>query len=277
MPTDTWIRLTVFAVIFLIMALWERLWSRRKLSDVRGRRWVDNLGIVFAASAFVRFISPLLPIGAAQLAALHGTGILNGVSLPMAVKWGITVIVLDAVIYFQHVLFHAIPALWRLHMVHHSDLDIDVTTGIRFHPVEILISAGVKVGAVYVLGPPVAAVLLFEIVLNGSAMFNHGNVYMPLGLDRWLRRVVVTPDMHRVHHSVRIREANNNFGFFLSWWDRLFGTYTAQPAGGHDGMTIGLSHMRQPESFLRLLAMPVTHPGGAYPLASGKKPDTEKK
>jgi sterol desaturase/sphingolipid hydroxylase (fatty acid hydroxylase superfamily) len=178
------------------------------------------------------------------------------------------VVVLDLVIYLQHVLFHAVPALWRLHRMHHADLDFDVTTGLRFHPIEIVLSMGIKLAVVAVLGPPAAAVLVFEVILNGTAMFNHSNIRIPLGLDRILRWVVVTPDMHRVHHSVVPQETNSNFGFNLPWWDRLFGTYRAQPAEGHDGMTIGIELFRARRDLWldRMLIQPLLGKVGNYPI-----------
>jgi sterol desaturase/sphingolipid hydroxylase (fatty acid hydroxylase superfamily) len=187
----------------------------------------------------------------------------------------IGILFLDMVIYLQHLMFHAVPLLWRLHMVHHADLDIDVTTGLRFHPIEILISMGIKVAAVAVIGPPMTAVLIFEVILNGTAMFNHGNVSMPGALDRVVRLFVVTPDMHRVHHSVTIRETNSNFGFNFPWWDRIFGTYRAQPVAGHKGMTIGLAQFRDPRklTLLHLLVLPFTGYPGSYAInKSGMEP-----
>ena len=174
----------------------------------------------------------------------RGWGLFNNFALPYWLAVGVGVIVLDLIIYLQHVMFHAVPALWRLHMMHHADLDFDLTTGLRFHPIEIILSMLIKFAAIIVLGPPVVAVILFEVILNGMAMFNHGNVGLPEGLDRALRRLVVTPDMHRVHHSVEDDEANSNFGFNLPWWDRLFGTYRDQPRAGHATMTIGIHKYR---------------------------------
>ena len=193
----------------------------------------------------VRLLVPLAPVALALLAAERGWGLLNLVALPFWFEVALSVIVLDFVIYLQHVMFHAVPALWRLHRMHHADLDFDVTTGSRFHPVEILLSVLLKMAAVVVIGPPAAAVLIFEVLLNGTSMFNHGNVRLPVSLDRVLRWFVVTPDMHRVHHSDIPAETNSNFGFNLPWWDRLFGTYRAQPALGHENMTIGLDTFRE--------------------------------
>jgi sterol desaturase/sphingolipid hydroxylase (fatty acid hydroxylase superfamily) len=177
-----------------------------------------------------------------------GWGLLNHFQVPFAIAVPLAVIAMDFVIWLQHVMVHAVPALWRLHRVHHADLDYDVTTGARFHPLEIILSMLIKFATIVVLGPPVVAVVIFEVLLNATAMFNHGNIRLPAGLDRVLRWVVVTPDMHRVHHSVEDDETNSNFGFNLPWWDRLFGTYRDQPRAGHVGMTIGIRSASQPEA-----------------------------
>lgn len=240
------IRLTVFAGIFVVMALWERLAARRPQAVPRRRRWPANLGIVVIDTLLVRVAFPVAAIGVAQLAEAGGWGLLPALGLPSWAMMVLAVVALDLVIYFQHVLFHAVPTLWRLHRMHHADLEFDVTTGARFHPFEILLSMLIKLGAVAALGAPVVAVLVFEVVLNATSMFNHGNVRLPRAIDRVLRWVVVTPDMHRVHHSVLPAETNSNFGFNLPWWDRLFGTYRAQPQAGHAGMTIGIEQFRDP-------------------------------
>ena len=219
---------------------------------------MNNLGMVALDSVILRLVIPVTAISVALFAAAHGWGlfIIAGLSGWPAVVLGI--MALDLAIYGQHVMFHAVPIFWRLHKVHHTDLDVDVTTGVRFHPVEVILSMGIKMGIVLVLGAPVLAVLLFEVILNGTSMFNHGNVYMRSGFDRWVRLLVVTPDMHRVHHSVIIQETNSNFGFNFPWWDRLFGTYRAQPANGHDRMVIGIARYRNPKylTLLRLFALP---------------------
>ena len=240
------VRLGFFIGIFVMMALWE-LWApRRGLMVSRAARWTANLALVFLNTLILRLIFPAAALGMAIFAADKGWGLLNylHVSMPLAII--LSVIALDLVIYFQHVLFHAAPTLWRLHRVHHADLDFDVTTGSRFHPIEIILSMLVKSCAILVLGAPAAGVVIFEVVLNGMAMFNHGNVGLPPGVDRTLRLLVVTPDMHRVHHSVEDNEANSNFGFNLSIWDRVFGTYIDQPRDGHEGMTIGIHEYREP-------------------------------
>tara|TARA_R110002167_G_scaffold51814_10_gene149970 strand:+ start:2831 stop:3694 length:864 start_codon:yes stop_codon:yes gene_type:complete len=241
------IRLSFFFGVFALMALWEVLTPRRSLTVSKAMRWVNNLALVFFNSLILRLIFPAASMGVAVFAAGNGWGFLNHfqVSLPLAMV--LSILAMDLIIYLQHVLVHAVPALWRLHRVHHADLDFDVTTGARFHPIEMILSMLIKFATIAVLGPPVVAVVIFEVLLNAMAMFNHSNVRLPLGLDRALRLFVVTPDMHRVHHSVEDNEANSNFGFNLSIWDRLFGTYIDQPRGGHEGMTIGIHGYREPK------------------------------
>ncbi|MDH4248797.1 MAG: sterol desaturase family protein [Deltaproteobacteria bacterium] len=262
------LRLILFAGILSLMALWEVLAPRRVRGQSRWLRWSNNLGLVVLNTLLVRLLIPVLAVEMALRAESAGWGLLNQGGLPYGVGVILAVVALDLVIYLQHVLFHAVPLLWRLHRLHHADTDFDVTTGSRFHPVEILLSMGIKLAAVSALGAPPEAVVLFEILLNGTAMFNHANVRLPLGVDRVLRQWVVTPDMHRVHHSVRPEETNSNFGFNLPWWDRLFGTYRAQPREGHEGMTIGLDILREArEQWLpRLLIQPWQNMGRAYDL-----------
>lgn len=202
--------------------------------------------MVVIANLLVRLSVPLLPVGLAIMAQEHGWGILNLVALPAWLAVTSAVVALDLVIYLQHVLFHFLPTLWRLHRMHHSDLDLDASSGNRFHPLEIVISIVIKLGAILVIGASPLAVLLFELLLNATSTFNHGNIHIPLRIDRWLRTVLVTPDMHRVHHSIIPRETNSNFGFCLPWWDHLGGTYRAQPSAGHQEMTIGLKEFRDP-------------------------------
>ena len=246
------IRLGFFFGVLLVMALWEVLAPRRALAVSRLLRWSNNLGLVFFNSILLRLLFPAAAVGMAAFAAEQGWGIFNYVSLPSWLVVLLAVVVMDLVIYLQHVLVHAVPALWRLHRVHHADLDYDVTTGARFHPVEIILSMLIKFATIVVLGAPVVAVILFEVVLNAMAMFNHGNVRLPLSLDRLLRSLLVTPDMHRVHHSVEEDEANSNFGFNLSLWDRLFGTYREQPRAGHEGMILGIRHYRSLHEVTRI-------------------------
>jgi len=258
MQDEMTIRLSFFGGVFLLVALWELLAPRRRLVDNKARRWLTNLSLVALNAAAVRFLLPLLPVTLAILLAEKGWGILNLLSLPYWLKIAFALIFLDLIIYLQHVLFHYQPLLWRLHRMHHTDLDIDVTTGNRFHPLEIIISMLIKLAAVGLIGAPAVAVVSFEIILNATAQFNHGNIKIPLQIDRWLRLILVTPDMHRVHHSIIVRETNSNFGFNIPLWDRLFGTYREQPQNGHTGMTIGLKEFRAPTelSLLRLLVQP---------------------
>ena len=249
------IRLGVFFGVFAIMAYWEIMAPRRALTVSKGMRWANNLGLVLLNSVVIRILFPVAAIGVAATADLKGWGLLNLYNLPFPVAIVITVVVMDFVIWLQHVMVHAIPLLWRLHRVHHVDLDYDVTTGARFHTIEIVLSMLIKFVTIVLLGPPVVAVVIFEVMLNATAMFNHSNVKMPSGLDRVLRWFVVTPDMHRVHHSVEDDEANSNFGFNLPWWDRLFGTYRDQPRDGHKGMTIGIHKYRDPKKVDHLPGM----------------------
>jgi len=241
---ESLIRLAAFGGVLAVMALWEVVAPRRRRSMPRLLRWFGNLGVVAIGTVLIRLVFPVLAVGVAMVAAERGWGLFNVIEVPGWIAFVVSVLLLDLAIYAQHVMFHAVPVLWRLHRMHHADLDFDVTTGVRFHPVELLLSMGIKLGVVAVLGPPAAAVLVFEVLLNATAMFNHGNVRLPLALDRYLRWIVVTPDMHRVHHSVYPVETNSNYGFNLPWWDRLFRTYTAQPRDGHDGMTIGIEQFR---------------------------------
>lgn len=258
MQDEMTIRLSFFGGVFLLVALWELLAPRRRLLDSKGRRWLTNLSLVAVNAAAARVLLPLLPATLAILLTEKGWGLLNVLSLPGWLKIAFALIFLDLIIYLQHVLFHYQPLLWRLHRMHHTDLDIDVTTGNRFHPFEIIISMLIKLAAVAIIGAPAVAVISFEIILNAAAQFNHGNIKIPLQIDRWLRLLLVTPDMHRVHHSVIVRETNSNFGFNVPFWDRLFGTYCPEPRDGHLGMTIGLKEFREPTelSLVRLLVQP---------------------
>jgi sterol desaturase/sphingolipid hydroxylase (fatty acid hydroxylase superfamily) len=270
-PSETIIRLAFFLGVLGLVAAWEALAPRRRRALGRWTRWPSNLGITALNSALIRLAFPVTATGFALLGEQRGWGLLNVLDLPHWLAIVLGVLVLDLVIYLQHVLFHAVPTLWRLHRMHHADLDIDVTTGARFHPVEIVASMAIKVATVAALGAPMAAVLAFEILLNATSMFNHGNIRLPPGLDRVLRWFVVTPDMHRVHHSIVPRETNSNFGFNMPWWDRLFGTYRAQPEAGHDAMTIGISQFRSPrEQWLdRMLTQPFREDALDYPFGGG--------
>ena len=268
MRNEIAIRFGFFFGIFALVAIWELFAPRRALTTSKTWRWASNMGITFLSPLVLYWVFPVLAVGMALKAQESGWGLLNNYNLPYWLAVVVGVVVLDFVIYIQHVMFHAVPALWRLHMVHHADLDFDVTTGLRFHPIEIMLSMVIKLAAVVVLGPSALAVLIFEVLLNGTAMFNHGNIRLPLNMDRVLRLLVVTPDMHRVHHSVLPREANTNFGFNLPWWDRLFGTYQAQPTGGHDGMIIGLGQFRDAKKLTLpwMLALPFIGKTGNYPI-----------
>ena len=261
------VRLSAFLSVFVLVALWEIVAPRRHLRASKPVRWTSNIGIVVLDTVLVRLAFPVAAAGVAAEVGSLGWGLFNALAWPMWIEFVLAVVLLDLAIYWQHVMFHAVPGLWRLHMVHHADLDMDLSTGVRFHPFEILLSMVIKMAAITALGAAPLAVILFEIVLSATSIFNHGNVVLPPALDRLLRLVVVTPDMHRVHHSVAAKETNSNFGFNLPWWDRLFGTYRARPAAGHKGMTIGLEQFRDPRRqwLWHLLALPFTDSGGGYP------------
>lgn len=241
MQNEPVIRLVVFAAVFAVMAGWEALRPARARTQTRARRWAVNWAIAIIDTAVVRLLFPAAAVGAALDAAASGVGLLNAVDWPGWVKIALAMIALDFAIWAQHLVSHKVPVLWRLHRVHHSDRDVDVTTAIRFHPIEIALSMALKIALVYALGAPALAVILFEIALNGCAMFNHSNLHLPRWAERPVRAVMVTPDMHRIHHSTLRREHDRNYGFNLSIWDRIFGTYLHAPEGGQDGMTIGLA------------------------------------
>lgn len=249
------IRLSFFFSAFAVIALWELHSPRRLLSVSKTMRWASNLGLVILNTVVLRVLFPAAAVGVALVSDEKSWGILNYYEVPFMLSVVVTVVAMDFIIYLQHVMVHAIPALWRLHRVHHADLDYDVTTGSRFHPLEIILSMLIKFATIMLLGAPVVAVIIFEVILNATAMFNHGNLKLPKKVDRLLRLIVVTPDMHRVHHSVEDDEANSNFGFSLPWWDRLFGTYRDQPRGGHEGMVIGIHGYRDAKQVDRLPGM----------------------
>lgn len=249
------IRLGCFLGIFAAIALWELAAPRRALTVSKGLRWASNLGLVALNTVLLRLLFPLAAVGVAAFTAAHGWGLLNHFRVPFWLAVPVAVIAMDFAIWLHHVMVHAVPALWRLHRMHHADLDYDVTTGARFHPIEIILSMLIKFATIILLGPPAVAVVIFEVLLNATAMFNHGNIRLPARLDRILRRFVVTPDMHRVHHSQADDECNSNFGFNLPWWDRLFGTYRDQPRGGHEGMLIGIRGHGDPREVDRLDGM----------------------
>ena len=268
MEHESNIRFISFALIFIMLLFWEALMPRRSLVTSKKWRWFNNLSIVAINPILLTLLFPVFAVGMAEKAHMNGWGLLNYFDVANFIALIVGFVVLDLVIYLQHVMFHAVPLLWRLHMVHHADLDVDLTTGLRFHPVEIILSMVLKMTVIVALGPPVEAVLMFEVVLNGMAMFNHGNIKIPKAVDKWLRWLVVTPDMHRVHHSVVIRETNSNYGFNLSVWDRLFGTYCDQPGKGHTAMVIGLSQFRDEKKLTLpwLLILPVVGNPGKQPI-----------
>lgn len=253
------IRLTAFLGVLAAMALWEIAAPRRRRDFPRVIRWTNNLALVIVDTVILRLTFPILAVGLALMGEDRGWGLFNNLDIPVWAAALVSMLLLDLAIYLQHVMFHAVPALWRLHRMHHADLDFDATTGLRFHPVEIAISMAIKLAVVAALGPPAFAVLLFEVILNATALFNHANINLPVSIDRWLRWAVVTPDMHRVHHSVDPRETNSNYGFNLPWWDRLLGTYVAQPANGHTEMQIGIEQFRTKRDLWidRMLVQPI--------------------
>jgi sterol desaturase/sphingolipid hydroxylase (fatty acid hydroxylase superfamily) len=258
MNNEALIRIGFFAGVFAVVAILEVLTPRRARTTSKFRRWISNLTLIALNPLSARLVFPVLPVGVALIAAERNWGLLNNLNLPFWLETTLGVLTLDLAIYFQHVLHHAVPLLWRLHMVHHADLDYDLTTGLRFHPIEIIVSMALKIAAITAIGPPVLAVLIFEVTLNATAMFNHSNINIPINADRLIRLLLVTPDMHRVHHSIVIGETNSNYGFAFPWWDRIFGTYQDQPAKGHNEMTIGLSQFRDigKQTPLKLLMMP---------------------
>lgn len=242
------LRAGAFFIVFALLAVWEILAPRRALVASKAKRWLANLSILIINTTIVRFALPAAAVGIAVIAEQRGIGLLHTLlTLPYPLAVLLAVVALDLAIYFQHVMFHAVPLLWRLHRAHHADLDFDVTTGTRFHPIEMVLSIVIKTAVIFVLGAPVLAVFIFETLLNISSMFNHSNIRMSEKVDKFLRLVVVTPDMHRVHHSISSDETNRNFGFNLPWWDHLFGTYQAQPRSGHEQMLIGIPAFREPQ------------------------------
>lgn len=259
MGDDAALRLLITLGLFVLLAGLEIWRPKRSPGNAKPQRWPGNLSVALLDSLMVRFLLPwLVPVWVAQQATLDGFGLFNQWSLPLWLEIAVSLLLLDLVVYWQHRLFHRIPLLWRLHRMHHTDTGVDVTTALRFHPLEIGLSLVIKSGAVWLLGAPVLAVLLFEVILNGLAMFNHSNLDLPQRWDAMLRKLVVTPDMHRVHHSVIGDEHNSNFGFNLSCWDRWFGSYHAQPRHGHQGMRLGLNetNTQQTGSLVWMLKQP---------------------
>ena len=276
--SESVLRLTIFLCIFAAVAIGEAAVPRRKLAAGRAGRWFSNLCLMFINTVFIRLIFAAVPVSVAVLARAKGWGLLNMFGMPPWLGAIMGVALLDLVMYLQHVMFHMLPPLWRLHLVHHADPDVDLTTGVRYHPVEAIIAVSIRLAAVSVIGPSPLAVIIFEIFQSGAALFIHGNVHLPEAADRALRRVAVTPDMHRVHHSALVRETNSNFALGFSWWDRLFGTYREGPAAGYEGMAMGLEQYRDPAGFSlpRLFILPVTAEPGRYDI-TGHDPGPETK
>lgn len=260
MDWESIIRLGAFVLTGALLAALEAVRPRRVPEAGRTLRWVGNLGVVAVSTMLARLLFPVAPMALAAAMREAGLGLFPALGLIPAAEIAVTMLILDLAMYAQHRAFHAWRPLWRVHRMHHADTFFDFSTGVRFHPMEIIASMAFKLVLVALLAPPPLAVLIFEIVLNSAAMFNHANIFLPLPADRIVRRFLVTPDMHRIHHSTDGREMNRNFGFCFPWWDRLFATYQDQPAGGHDAMPLGLGIFREPKyrSLHRMLAMPFT-------------------
>jgi len=267
MDGENILRLGAFALTAMLMAALEIARPRRRPDPDRKGRWVGNLGVVAVSTVLARLVFPVVPMALAATLRDQGLGIFPALGLPLAAEIVLGILILDLAMYGQHRAFHAWRPLWRLHRMHHADTFFDFSTGVRFHPLEILTSMAFKLALVALFAPPPLAVLAFEIILNSAAMFNHANFFLPLPLDRILRLALVTPDMHRIHHSTDGREMNRNFGFSFPWWDRIFSTYQDQPAGGHENMPLGLNIFRDSKyrSLFQMLAMPFTNP------SSGRK------
>ena len=244
---ESYIRLGSFLGIFALLTIWEISSPKRELLQLRRFRWFSNIGLVVLSSVLIRFILPTAAVGVALHVEQEQLGFLNLYELPFIVQFIFAFILMDLAIYFQHVMFHALPLFWRFHRVHHSDLDCDITTGLRFHPFEMIISIVFKFLIIASIGAPVLAVVFFEIILNAASMFTHSNIKIPSAIEKMVRWFIVTPDMHRIHHSIKENETNSNFGFFISIWDRLLGTYIQEPEQGHDNMQIGLQRFREPK------------------------------
>jgi len=268
LSNDPAIRLGFFLGMFVLMATWELLAPRRVLGVSKPVRWTHNIAVAIINVLLVRVLFPSAAVGVAVFADERGVGLLNMFPVPDLQAFAFALLALDLTMYLMHLMFHAVPALWRVHRVHHADVDFDVTTGARFHPIQIVLSLPVKFAVIFALGLPVLAVLVFEAVFNALSLFNHANVRIPSAVERVLRWFLVTPDMHRVHHSVDATETNSNFSFVLPWWDRLFGTYRAEPEGGHERMTIGVEQFRTERDFRldRMLVQPFRDDVGAYPI-----------
>ncbi len=262
MDGENILRLGAFILTAILMAALEIARPRRRPDPDRKGRWVGNLGVVAVSTMLARLVFPIVPMALAATLRGQGLGLFPFLGLPLAAEIVLGILILDLAMYAQHRAFHAWRPLWRLHRMHHADTFFDFSTGVRFHPLEILLSMAFKLTLVALLAPPPLAVLAFEIILNSAAMFNHANFFLPLRLDRVLRLALVTPDMHRIHHSTDGREFNRNFGFCFPWWDHLFASYQDQPARGHEGMPLGLNIFRDPKyrSLHQMLVMPFVSP-----------------
>ena len=270
------VRMSFFFGILIIMGLWELKKPRRKATLSKLSRWINNLGLIFFNSFVLKILLPLTSTAMAALALENNWGLFNIYEVTPFISTILFVIIMDLIIYLQHIMVHAVPLFWRIHRVHHADLDYDVTTGARFHTLEIILSMFIKLTAIVLLGPSIFAVILFEIILNVSAMFNHGNVGLPKTLDKVLRYIIVTPDMHRVHHSIEEDETNSNFGFNLTWWDKIFGTYKKEVRKGQLKMTIGLKNIRNPKKTNRIwgmIVLPFSEKVDDYVINSKKQKD----
>jgi sterol desaturase/sphingolipid hydroxylase (fatty acid hydroxylase superfamily) len=278
LDNESSLRFSFFLVVLIVGALWETAAPRRDRTLPRWTRWPSNLGIVALNTVMLRVLFPLAAVTMAISASANSWGFFNFLELPVWLEVILAIALLDVTIYLQHLLFHAVPTLWKVHRMHHADLDFDVTTGGRFHPVEIALSMLIKLSVVFMLGASPMAVIIFEILLNATATFNHGNIRIPMHVDRALRLFVVTPDMHRVHHSILPGEMNSNFGFCLPWWDQLFGTYRAQPEGGHEGMTIGINAFREltDQRLDNMLIQPLKGGAPGYAINDRRKPNPDK-
>lgn len=276
LPEDNILRPGLFIFLLVLFAAAETLFPRRQRTQSQTKRWFSNLSLLIIGAALARWLLPIVPVSAGLWAQAQGHGFLNWTTLPVWIAIPVAFLALDLLIYAQHRAFHHVPVLWRLHRMHHTDLDLDVSSGLRFHPLEIILSLMIKIGAVVALGAPPLAVLIFEIVLNATSMFNHANMALPKSLDRALRWVVVTPDMHRIHHSVRREETDSNFGFNIPWWDRLFGTYVSTPKEGQLGLTLGLPIFRDAsaQTLMSLLAQPLEKDDSRPRMTKGDKPSS---
>jgi sterol desaturase/sphingolipid hydroxylase (fatty acid hydroxylase superfamily) len=268
------IRFGFFLGTFALMALWEVLAPLRMPGTSKAVRWPNHVMLAAMNIGLVRVLFPLAAVALAVYAGEHGIGLFNIIPVPYLLAFAGSLLALDLAIYLFHLLFHAVPALWRVHRVHHADVDIDVSTGVRFHPIQMMLSVSIKSIVILLLGPPALSVLTFEVLSHAITLFNHGNVRIPAALDRVLRWFVVTPDMHRIHHSIHIAETDSNFGFVLPWWDRMFGTYRAEPAGGQVRMVVGIESFRTDRDLWldRLMLNPVVDERGSQPMSPSQNP-----